>query len=406
MSNKKIDINPDLFNIGGSSKTRKRKEKKEKSSQVPLISPNVLKNKLLKRIKEHKMKETENLENNKKKLPNTNVENISTKPNLVDLGSYTDEFNDSINYLQTLSKQKKVDEQKELHEKKKRELEQRTVKNYQSILSSSTMPHVNIDLPEELKEPLISVNTSQLNFTTPSISLTQTPYKNEPPYGCLKNGSKPTYKDWNKTQKNLVVSNPNLSLVIDSNISSNISSNTTERENRLNSLKNKIKEKKITEQITSNNIEIVSPLSNGTNIIENKTSSVETITSLTPVVVNNSEINNQLDNNEEINDTRTIKKTIRKKYTLGKSKNKNSVGILLKDRGTRKKVLNAHRELKKKSINDIKSYLRDHNLIKVGSNAPHDVVRKIYESSMLAGEITNSNTDTLLHNLMKDDKEL
>ena len=344
------------------------------------------------------MKETENLENNKKKLPNTNVENISTKPNLVDLGTYTDEFNDSINYLQTLSKQKKVDEQKELHEKKKKELEQRTVKNYQSILSSSSMPHVNIDLPEELKEPLISVNTSQLNFTTPSISLTQSPYKNDPPYGCLKNGSKPTYKDWNRTQKNLVVSNPNLSLVIDSNI--------TERENRLNSLKNKIKEKKIIEQITSNNIEIVSHLPNNTNIIENKTSSVETVTSLNPVVFNNSEINNQLDNNEEINDTRTIKKTIRRKYTLGKSKNKNSVGILLKDRGTRKKVLAAHRELKKKSINDIKSYLRDHNLIKVGSNAPNDVVRKIFESSMLAGEITNSNTDTLLHNLMKDDKEL
>jgi hypothetical protein len=337
------------------------------------------------------------------------VENISTKPNLVDLGTYTDEFNDSINYLQTLSKQKKVDEQKELHEKKKRELEQRTVKNYQSILSSSSMPHVNIDLPEELKEPLISVNTSQLNFTTPSISLTQSPYKNEPPYGCLKNGSKPTYKDWNKTQKNLVVSNPNLSLVIDSNISSNISSNitsnissnVTERENRLNSLKNKIKEKKIIQQITANNIEIVSPLTNDTNIIENKTSSVETITSLTPVIVNN-----HIDNDEEINDIRSIKKTIRRKYTLGKSKNKNSVGILLKDRGTRKKVLNAHRELKKKSINDIKSYLRDHNLIKVGSNAPNDVVRKIYESSMLAGEITNSNTDTLLHNLMKDDKEL
>ena len=402
MSNKKIDINPDLFNIGGSSKTRKRKEKREQSSHVPLISPNVLKNKLLKRIKEHKMKETENLENNKKKLPNTNVENISTKPNLVDLGNYTDEFNDSINYLQTLSKQKKVDEQKELHEKKKRELEQRTVKNYQSILSSSSMPHVNIDLPEELKEPLISVNTSQFNFTTPSISLTQSSYKNEPPYGCLKNGSKPTYKDWNKTQKNLVVSNPNLSLVVDSNISSN----TTERENRLNSLKNKIKEKKLIEQITANNIETVSPLTNDTNIIENKTSSVETITSLTPVIVNNSEINNHIYNDEEINENRTIKKTIRRKYTLGKSKNKNSVGILLKDRGTRKKVLNAHRELKKKSINDIKSYLRDHNLIKVGSNAPNDVVRKIYESSMLAGEITNSNTDTLLHNLMKDDKEL
>jgi hypothetical protein len=27
MSNKKIDINPDLFNVGGSSKTRKKREK-------------------------------------------------------------------------------------------------------------------------------------------------------------------------------------------------------------------------------------------------------------------------------------------------------------------------------------------------------------------------------------------
>ena len=102
MSNKTISINPGLFSVGG-SKTKKNRDKKQLPSVKPLISPSVLKNKLLKRIKEHKQRETENLENNKRILtvPQEKNEKIN------EISSYSDEFSDSINYLQTLSNQKK-----------------------------------------------------------------------------------------------------------------------------------------------------------------------------------------------------------------------------------------------------------------------------------------------------------
>ena len=98
-----------------------------------------------------------------------------------------------------------------------------------------------------------------------------------------------------------------------------------------------------------------------------------------------------------------LKKTIHKKYTLGKSNIKRTVAVLLKDNTTRKNIINAQKDLKAKSVNDVKTYLRHHNLIKIGSNAPNDVIRKIYESAMLAGEITNNNKDIMFHNFIKED---
>lgn len=82
------------------------------------------------------------------------------------------------------------------------------------------------------------------------------------------------------------------------------------------------------------------------------------------------------------------------------------MAILIKDKQTRKNVIHAEKELRKKNINDIKAYLRKHGLIKVGSSAPNDVLRKMFESSMMSGEIQNNNRDVLLHNFMKDAETL
>ena len=394
MTNKTISINPQLFSMGG-SKTRKNKEKREKPVITPLISPNVLKNKLLKRIKEHKQRETENLDNNKRKLTETVVNNDINDTSK----DYFDEFTESMSYLQTLSKQKKVDEEKVNYERKKeqrrQQLQTQTLKNYASLsgatgisgATTATNPVINIDLPDEL----------QIEIPKPSepVAFNLNVRPDNIPYSNLKGGNKPTYRDWSKTQRANIVTNPNLAVTV------NNTSIKTERENRLHNLREKLKMKQAQQtqvqpqQSINNSNETI----NSTNTLANAPQELTNKNIINPVT------NASLTNEEIIGTKKITKKTIKRKYTLGKSAIKKTVAVLVKDRGTRKQILTAQKDLKKKSINEIKAYLRDHNLIKVGSNAPNDVLRKLYESAMLAGEITNSNTEILLHNLSKEDKE-
>ena len=69
-------------------------------------------------------------------------------------------------------------------------------------------------------------------------------------------------------------------------------------------------------------------------------------------------------------------------------------------RATRKKIKTEIAELKRKSLNEIKEYLRSRNLLKVGSEAPPDVLRQMYETSILTGEINNLSSETLVHNFL------
>ena len=331
MSNKRIEINPALFSMnGGANKTKKKREKPIKPAITTLISPNVLKNKLLKRIKEHKNRENTsgggggggssnatgggNIENNKSNKSEFEMkdENIS---------KYTDEFNDSISYLQSLSKQKKVDDEKLLYEKQKEkrreELQRSTLKNYSSyylpssVGSSNPGPFVYNELPEDLKEPLIRVDTANLtvnNIDTP-ISLK---YKvdNIVPYGVLKGGMKPTMREWNKTQKNR-----------DSYISTNTNTGTTsssttssERENKLNILKEKIKEKQRQQQqqqqqqqqIQQNQVQIVN---------ESPQAPSQQHVSLPIVAPQAAQAPQENVNNVNNNDTQTIKQICKKNHS-------------------------------------------------------------------------------------------
>ena len=101
---------------------------------------------------------------------------------------------------------------------------------------------------------------------------------------------------------------------------------------------------------------------------------------------------------------RITKKTITNKYTVGRKIGGRKVSVLIKNLKTRRKIQEAKKEMKKTATSDIIKYLKSHGLLKVGSVAPNNVLREMYESAMLGGDIHNTNGQVALHNFNADDE--
>lgn len=91
-----------------------------------------------------------------------------------------------------------------------------------------------------------------------------------------------------------------------------------------------------------------------------------------------------------------FKKTKKTTFTLGKKNNK--VSVLIKNNETRKRIKKEHALLKQIPLNEIKKQLLEKNLISIGTTAPSEVLRKMYEDSILAGNINNVNKHNSLFN--------
>mgnify|MGYP004477814637 CR=1 FL=1 len=322
MSTKKvISINPEFFKLSKHGSKKERNKKKDKSKRDSILSSSInksLKKDLLNKIKQHQQKR----------------KNDDVKQRLIeDSNTDTDDnLKDSINFLNNIAKKRKEKQEKSMMKRNK------TLKN----------------------------NTIH----------------KEPKYGCLKNGSLPTFKQYNKTLKNNNNNNstiPNKKPPISFADTPVHTESFEQRQNKLSNIKAKF----------NNNI-----------------STSVTFDAPLPFPNTNSPSNNIMINNiPKINEVKREKKkrkrkmkTLKRKITLGKRDN--IVGVLIKNKKTRKNVKREVKNLEKKSITNIKKYLRKHNLIKIGSTAPDDVLRKIYENSYLAGDIYNNNTEMLIHNFM------
>ena len=226
-----------------------------------------------------------------------------------------------------------------------------------------------------------SISSTTLSTSTPTFS----PIKliDDKPYGCLKGGRKPTFRLYNKTIKH---SHSHSHSDPTNTGSKNESVVYSERQQKLNDLRNKHNSK--------NGSGSSSYVVSGNDELENEEKGEK-----------GEKRENEINNSKSKSVTKIrkrLRKTITKRFRLGKQGN--VVGVLIKNNDTRKKIQKEHGLLKNKNLSDVKKYLVEQKLMKIGSMAPPNVIRKIYEDSVLTGEVENVGKDVILHNFLEQNK--
>ena len=304
---KTIQITPELFKVTG-EKSRAKKSKTQKNR--PKQQSNPLKKELMSKIKEHAKRNKQTFKEGKE---------------------FTTNFDEHMEYLNILSQKRKLKVHtslpNELQKNEQRQpdnttkvtikplskLEEVPLNSFNdTVASSQPIEHQPLSHPVAVPPPPVAVASHPVAVASP---IPHTRVQNDPSYGILKRGNKPTYRQWhrNKTLR----SRPPIS-----------------------------KPKELVQEVKST-------------------------------------------------------------YKLGKSKKKRKVSIFLKNKKTRRKIQDEMNSLKRKSIEEVKEYLRKHNIIKAGSTAPHDVLRQLYQQTHLAGEIRNNSNENVIHNYLaeSDDEE-
>jgi hypothetical protein len=102
-----------------------------------------------------------------------------------------------------------------------------------------------------------------------------------------------------------------------------------------------------------------------------------------------------------LNPVKKQKRITRRTFRVGKSKHYPRIGVLIPNKTIRTQVLANKQKMRENPLQDVRKYLIKKGLIRVGSSCPNDVLRQMYESSMMmCGEIQNHNPDNLLYNYL------
>ena len=362
MSEKKINVDMNLFNFSNKSRKKRNAEKKDgikiKAPAERKKNETLKKRSILKMIRQHQ-------EDRYKKLFDEKKDNNVV--NSVDSINFNKEFKEAHNYLQSLT------------EKKKQE-NNTTIRNH--------IPNTQSLLFQPSLDPLKNSMAEVANVITHNAPINIQPAIQNivPNYGCLKGGQLPTYRTiMNQTRKQSIMDTVRPQHQ-QHNTGQGASPPTT---NLVGDLRSPDKfggavggshpdQQKIMEQKINDSMKRVNEMK-------------ETAAKLQQLKVNSKPRKMKR------------KRTLRRTYKVGKSKIAPKVSVLVSNKTIRNNTSTKSQLLKQVSIEEVKQFLVKRGLIKIGSITPNDVLRKMYESTiMMCGEVYNHNPENLMYNFFNE----
>jgi len=350
MSDKKIlAIDPNMFSFSNNT-TRKKRDKpatdakiKMKTVAKPVNNSSLKKRSIINMMRKHQ--ETQY----KQKFDTTSKPTTSQ----TDVSAFKNDFDNAKEYFKNLQETVTKNAVPKNH----------TLKQLPAVHSPPLMQPTNFGGMQDVTNNLYTTVTSPTTRINTQILPT-------PKYGCLKNGTLPTYRNlMNQTRKNVPGEYVGGNAMPANVVANNINPNTN---------------------------------SPGTNMVPDKPN----ISTIMKNAIQSSQIQTKLENmnrNKAKPKKMKRKKTIRRTYKIGRSKIMPKVSVLVSNKTIRNNISTKTQLIKQAPIHEIRKYLIKHGFIRVGAITPNDVLRKMYETSMLmCGEIQNHNPDNLLYNFMHD----
>ena len=394
-----IQISPDLVRFSSTNKTKKKhknadpnKPIKMKSANKP-VSSKTVRNRLLKYIRQQQ---------------DSNYKQLSTKEDILknteDNSEFKYNFENSLNYLSSIAEKTKnvISPEYKRNNATLRHLPPTT----ESLLMGSTLNNGLFDTNVGLELPDVFNTFTPVN-TDPPVFLRNN--SNAPKFGCLKNGILPTYRMWKNQTMRVSPTSTRTDRHGDSPNNGSITNTPIPQ------LSNTYPNITISGSDQSGSDRSGSDRSGGNNSFINTPANMPSSASslLRSNIIGGkkddiSEMKKHYERKKNIQQNQRPKnlfrklkqkRILRRTYRVGKSKNYPNVSVLVSNKTLRNQTTTKTQLLKQVPMEDVKKTLIKKGFIKVGSTAPTDVLRKMYETvSLVCGDIQNHNPENLLYN--------